>query len=80
MNPSKRRRWFSKASLGTYDWGHIAMEAHLVPSEFRGQGIKVGIIDTGIQAEPEHEDLRVAKGLNSDKASPLRSERDRRFP
>jgi subtilisin family serine protease len=49
---------------GTYDWGHIAMEAHLVPSEFRGQGIKVGIIDTGIQAEPEHEDLHVAKGLN----------------
>lgn len=49
---------------GTYDWGHIAMEAHLVPKEFRGQGIKVGIIDTGIQADPPHEDLRVAKGLN----------------
>ncbi|MBI4708336.1 MAG: S8 family serine peptidase, partial [Candidatus Omnitrophica bacterium] len=49
---------------GTYDWGHIAMEAHLVESEFRGQGIKVGIIDTGIQADPPHEDLRVARGLN----------------
>jgi len=49
---------------GTYDWGHIAMEAHLVPSEFRGQGIKVAIIDTGIQADPPHEDLRVARGLN----------------
>ena len=62
---------------GTYDWGHIAMEAHLVPKEFRGQGIKVGIIDTGIQADPPHEVehtgvafgfavclQRVAKGLN----------------
>lgn len=49
---------------GTYDWGHIAMEAHEVNKEFRGQGIKVGIIDTGIQADPPHEDLRVAKGLN----------------
>lgn len=49
---------------GTYDWGHIAMEAHLVPSEFRGQGIKVAIIDTGIQADPPHEDLRYASGLN----------------
>ena len=49
---------------GTYDWGHIAMEAHLVPSEFRGEGIKVAIIDTGIQADPPHEDLRVARGLN----------------
>jgi subtilisin family serine protease len=49
---------------GTYDWGHIAMEAHLVESEFRGQGIKVAIIDTGIQADPPHEDLRVARGLN----------------
>jgi subtilisin family serine protease len=49
---------------GTYDWGHIAMEAHEVNKEFRGQGIKVGIIDTGVQAEPPHEDLRVAKGLN----------------
>jgi subtilisin family serine protease len=49
---------------GTYDWGHIAMEAHLVESEFSGQEIKVGIIDTGIQADPPHEDLRVARGLN----------------
>ena len=49
---------------GTYDWGHIAMEAHEVNKEFRGQGIKVGIIDTGIQADPPHEDLRVARGLN----------------
>jgi len=24
---------------GTYDWGHIAMEAKKVPSEFSGQGI-----------------------------------------
>ena len=49
---------------GTYDWGHIAMEAHEVNKEFRGQGIKVAIIDTGIQADPPHEDLRVARGLN----------------
>lgn len=49
---------------GTYDWGHIAMEAHEVKKEFRGQGIKVGIIDTGIQASPPHEDLCVHSGLN----------------
>lgn len=47
---------------GTFDWGHYAMETYLVASQFQGDNIKVGIIDTAVQSD--HDDLSVTGGAN----------------
>jgi subtilisin family serine protease len=45
-----------------FDWGHYAMETHLVYDQFSGNDVKIGFIDTGVQAD--HVDLKVAGGAN----------------
>jgi subtilisin len=44
------------------DWGHRAMNLHLVPSEWRGQGVKIAVIDSG--CSDAHEDLTVDRGFD----------------
>jgi hypothetical protein len=58
----------------TFDWGHFAMETHLVASRFQGDGVTVGVVDTAVQAD--HEDLEVAGGENLVAGDPEDSWRD----
>lgn len=52
-----------KAVAETTDWGVTRVEAPVVQSSgYKGTGIKVGVIDTGIDLE--HEDLSVKGGVN----------------
>ncbi|MCP4258132.1 MAG: S8 family serine peptidase [Planctomycetes bacterium] len=65
LRQSRKRVEVTVRSLkapGTFDWGHYAMDTHLVASQFQGDGIKVGIIDTGVQSD--HEDLSTTGGAN----------------
>jgi subtilisin len=45
-----------------FDWGHRAMNLHLVPSAWRGQGVKVAVIDSGCSGA--HDDLAVDRGFD----------------
>lgn len=45
-----------------YPWGHAAMAADKLKSEFRGNGVKVVIIDSGLSVE--HSDLNASSGFD----------------
>ncbi len=45
-----------------YPWGHVAMAADKVKSEFRGDGVKVAIIDSGLSVA--HSDLDASSGFD----------------
>ncbi|MFD2331290.1 S8 family serine peptidase [Cohnella sp. GCM10020058] len=50
------------AVTDSLSWGNVAIGANLVEdSEFKGSGIKIAVLDTGVSA---HSDLSIAGGIN----------------
>lgn len=47
---------------GDYDWGHLLIGVENVGHSFKGKGVKIAIIDSGIS---EHEDLITKGGFNT---------------
>jgi len=45
-----------------YPWGHVAMAADKIKATYKGEGVKVAIIDSGLSVE--HSDLNASSGVD----------------